>query len=118
VIGLLWSAPLSIVGLLLAPFFDRRSIHKGVLLCEGARWPARLGWRYRAIALGHVVLCVDDIDEQTLAHEAVHVQQSERWGPLFPLAYGLSSLWALLTGRHHYRDNHFEIQARRISGHS
>lgn len=88
---------------------------RGVILAEGARWPGRLGWSYRAITLGHVVLSVDEIDERTLAHELVHVRQFERWGPLLTILYPLASLGALLRGQHHYRDNLFEVQARRIS---
>ena len=48
-------------------------------------------------------------------HERVHVEQYERWGPLFFLAYPLSSLWQILHGRSPYWDNHFEIQARQRS---
>lgn len=108
----LWAAPGSVIGLLLAPFFKRRFVARGVLLCEGATWPRKLGWRYRAVTFGHVVLCVDEIDGATFEHELVHVSQYERWGPVFPIAYGLASLRARLRGGHHYRDNVFEVQAR------
>ena len=109
---LVWAGPNSLLGLVLALFFRRRRITRGVLLCEGASWPRLIGWRYRAIALGHVVLCVNEIDEPTLAHELAHVRQHERWGPLFLPLYGLASLWALARGRHYYRENAFEIAAR------
>lgn len=109
---LVWAAPASLLGLLLAPFFDRRRVEHGVLWCEGARWPGRLRWRYRAITLGHVVLAVDPLDEATEAHELVHVRQYERWGALlFPLYVG-ASLRARLKGGHYYVDNPFEVQAR------
>lgn len=113
----LWAAPASLVGLLLAPFFERRFVARGVLLCEGAAWPRKLGWRYRAATLGHVVLCVEEIDADTFEHELVHVGQYERWGPLFLPAYGVASLLARLRGGHHYRDNPFEVEARTRSGH-
>ena len=107
-----WAAPWSVVGLLLAPFFrSRRWIH-GALLCEGASWPRRLGWRYRAITLGHVILCVDRIDDRVLAHELVHVRQYERWGPFFIPAYAFASLWTRARGRSAYADNPFELAAR------
>jgi hypothetical protein len=111
----LWALPGSLVGILLAPFFDRRSVTRGVLLCEGARWPRKLGWRYRAITFGHVVLSVDELDEGTLQHELVHVHQYERWGVFFFPAYLWSSLKARLRGGHAYRDNGFEAEARRLS---
>jgi hypothetical protein len=109
----LWAGPASVLGLLLAPFFRRRSIAGGVLLCEGASWPRRLGWRYRAITFGHVVLCVDELDEGILRHETVHVSQYEKWGPLLIPLYLFASLREWVRGGHPYRDNPFEIEARR-----
>jgi hypothetical protein len=111
-----WALPGSLVGLLLALFFDRRSAREGVLLAEGAAWPRRLGWRYRAVTFGHVVLCVDAMDERTWRHELVHVAQFERWGVFFFVSYPLASLWAKIRGGHHYRDNRFEVAARRLAG--
>lgn len=108
----LWASPWSVVGSALALFFRRRYVVRGVLLAEGAGWPRRLGWRYRAITLGHVVLSIDDLDLDTLEHELVHVRQYERWGPLFVPAYALASLRTLLQRKHHYRDNPFEVAAR------
>ncbi|MDQ4095632.1 MAG: DUF4157 domain-containing protein [Actinomycetota bacterium] len=111
-IRILWGAMWSVVGLALMPFFRRRSIVRGVLLCEGASWPRRLGWRYRAITFGHVVLAVDELDPETLRHELAHVAQYERWGPLFVPAYLLASLRARFAGGDAYRDNQFEVEAR------
>jgi len=113
----LWALPGSIVGLLVAPFFRARRVVRGVMVCEGAGWPRKIGFRHRAMTLGHVVLCVDDIDEGVLEHEFVHVGQWERWGIAFFPAYLLATLGALLRGKHFYRDNAFEAEARRISGH-
>lgn len=109
----LWAGPWTLVGLLLAPGFRRRRIVSGVLLCEGAAWPGRLGWRYRAITFGHVVLAVDELDQDVLGHELVHVAQYERWGLLFVPAYLLAALWARLRGRHPHDDNPFERRAHR-----
>ena len=110
-----WAAPWTAIGLALAPFFRTRRVDRGVLVCEGATWPRRLGWRYRAITFGHVVLCIDDIDDRVLAHELVHVRQYERWGPFFIPAYVLASVWALVRGRRAYADNPFELAARHAS---
>ena len=114
---ILWASPGSLAGLLLAPFFRGRRTVRRLLVCEGADWPRRIGFRHRAMTLGHVVLCVDVLDEGTLEHELVHVGQWERWGIAFPLAYVASTLSALLRGGHFYRDNIFEVQARNASGH-
>ena len=112
----MWAGLWSLVGLLLAPFFSKREVRDGVLVCEGATWPAKLGWNYRAITFGHIVLCVDEPDDALLAHEMVHVHQYERWGPLFVPAYLIAALMSVVKGGHPHRDNPFESSARRISG--
>jgi hypothetical protein len=117
VLRLLWAFPGSIVGFLMSPFFRGRRVARGVIVCEGAEWPRWIGFRHRAMTLGHVVLCVDDLDEGVLEHELVHVAQWERWGLAFPLAYLVATAAAVLRGGHFYRDNSFEIEARRASAH-
>lgn len=109
---MLWAGPSSVIGLLLSPFFSARRRRDGVLLCEGAVWPRRFGWRYRAITFGHVVLATDELDPETWRHELVHVRQYERWGPFLIPAYALAALFCLLRRRHPYRDNPFEVAAR------
>lgn len=109
---LIWASPWSLVGLLLAPFFSTRRIVDGVLLCEGASWPARFRWRFTAITFGHVVLSTRPASDELLRHEMVHVGQYERWGPFFIPAYLTASAVAAAKGGHHYRDNHFEVAAR------
>lgn len=116
-----WASPNSLLGLLLG----------GVMLMLGARaqriagaleirggligsvlLSPRLACPFRAITLGHVILATDDTSlDCSRTHEHVHVQQYERWGPLFLPAYLASSLWQLLRGRDGYKDNHFERQA-------
>ena len=114
-VRLAWASPTSLIGILLLPFFRSRWVTRGIILAEGANWPRRLGWRYRAITFGHVVLAVDELDDATLTHELAHVRQYERVGPLYAPLYVLASLWALIRGRHFYRDNWFEVAARRAS---
>ncbi len=109
---ILWAAPYSLLGIIIGLTFESRRRERGVLLFEGARWPSRLGWRYRAITFGHVVLCVDRIDDDTFEHELVHVRQYERWGPLFVPVYAIAALSALVSGGHPYRVNVFERAAR------
>jgi hypothetical protein len=65
-----------------------------------------------AMTLGHVVLGVDAATlHRTRAHERVHVQQCERWGPLFLPAYLLCSLMLWWRGRDAYLENPFEREA-------
>jgi hypothetical protein len=122
---LLWAAPCSVVGLVLA----------AVVLALGgrARWSAgalevtyrpRLaacgklarGLAFRGIVFGHVILAVTHEELQRIGpHERVHVAQYERWGALFFVAYAASGLWQMLRGRSPYWHNHFEVQARRLA---
>ncbi|MBT1070515.1 hypothetical protein [Pelotalea chapellei] len=122
---LVWVLPCSAVGLVLT----------AVLLVAGAKvsWSsgalevtfrdslADCGRRARdlscrGIVFGHVILAVTREELAIIgAHERIHVQQYERWGPLFFLAYGTSSLLQLIHRRSPYWHNHFEIQARERS---
>lgn len=123
---LLWAAPCSVVGLLFAGI---------TLLCGGkAKWssgalevtyrhsPKKCGklaraLPFRGIVFGHVILAVTREELQAIGpHERVHVAQYERWGLLFFVAYAASGLWQLLHGRSPYWYNHFEIQAREMTG--
>jgi hypothetical protein len=75
--------------------------------------------RFAAITFGHVILGVDtQALDACRAHEHVHVRQYERWGALFFPLYLGSSLWAWLSGRDPYLDNHFEREARCRTTHS
>lgn len=120
-VRLLWALPYSLLGLLIAlpacALGARLRRHDHTLECTGGRlprWMQRLPNRHRiaAITLGHVVLAVNSNAMQHLrAHERVHVQQYERWGPFFGPAYLLESLWQALRGRDAYRANRFEREA-------
>lgn len=117
----LWAAPTTAVGLLVALLAlatgGRTRRVRGVLECWGGAprlLLARRPFRASALTLGHVIVGASDRAlERCRAHEHVHVRQAERWGPLFIPAYLAAGLWASLRGRHHYRDNPFEVEARK-----
>jgi len=89
----------------------------GVLEITALRHPLRHRWPFAAITFGHVVIATHDhAMRQLRAHERVHVRQCERWGPLFLPAYLLAGAWQWLRGREAYRDNPFEVEARRLGG--
>jgi hypothetical protein len=68
--------------------------------------------RFVAITFGHVIIGVDHSTlRRVRAHERVHVQQYERWGPLFFPLYLGSSVVQWLCGRDPYADNRFEREA-------
>jgi hypothetical protein len=123
---LAWAAPCSLLGLVAAlPLLfcgghARRvagTLEVTLRDCE-ADCPAVVRLlRFRAITLGHVILAVGRTDLEGLrTHELVHVRQYERWGIAFFAAYAASGLWQMLHGRSAYWHNHFEVQARLLSG--
>jgi hypothetical protein len=122
-----WASPWSLLGLCL-----------GLLsLCGGGGWQrvgrvlefhgGWLAWLLArapiaggasAMTLGHVVIARTWADlEGTRSHEAVHVAQYERWGPLFGPAYFGCSVWLWLRGRDPYYENPFEREAYETAGH-
>lgn len=117
----LWAAPTTAVGLLvtllaIATGGRARRVH-GVLECWGGvprHLLARRPFRASAITLGHVIAGESPAAlDRCRAHELIHVCQAERWGPMFIPAYLAAGLWTYLRGRHPYRDNPFEIEARK-----
>ena len=109
-----WSAPLTLVGLgvaLISGARPRWDASRRCLVATGVGGPSGAALRLvgaGANTIGQVVLCRSDTPSETLLdHEAVHVRQSERLGPLLVPAY----LW--LNALHGYRDNPLEHAARR-----
>lgn len=125
---LCWAAPCSAVGLVLAivplALGGHAAWHHGALEVTYRPRPTDCGrlaraLPFRGIVFGHVILAVTAEELVRIGpHERVHVEQYERWGPLFFVAYGVSSAWQLLRGRSPYWHNHFEVQARQRSASS
>ncbi|WP_310567063.1 signal peptide prediction [Hydrogenophaga sp.] len=118
----LWAAPNTLIGLafglsLLLAFGARWRRVGGVIEIAALHHAPRRRWPFAAITLGHVIVGTHAAElERLRAHERVHVRQCERWGPLFLPAYALAGLWQWLCGRRAYRDNPFEVEARRTGG--
>ncbi len=121
ILGYLWAAPTSLIGALVALLTLSRPlrIHQGAVICRAGGLMRLLFERYGfgAQTQGAVifVLAGYENDEGLLRHELVHFAQARVWGPFFLPAYGLASLWMLLSGRDAYRDNPFEVHARKHS---
>lgn len=108
-----WSAPLTATGLIVALASGSRlrwDPSRRCMIARGVRGPSRAALRLvgaGANTIGQVVLCrTTDPSEALLDHEALHVRQAERLGPLLVPAY----LW--LNAIHGYRDNPLERAAR------
>jgi hypothetical protein len=116
-----WVLPISCFGLLMIPFIilsgGSVSFTTGVIEAEGGILTFLLSRRrphfsIDALTIGHVIVGQNgDSLRRCRDHERVHVRQYERWGPLFPLLYLLSSAAALVQGMDPYRDNAFEQEA-------
>lgn len=108
-----WASPLTAVGLALGATTGGRARwdgEHGCLVIEGARTGSARLLRVvgaGANAMGHVVVSTYQVTPPVvLAHEAGHVRQAERLGPLlFPIY-----LWS--SARYGYRDNPVERGAR------
>ena len=121
VAGRLWAAPCTAVGLcLFAPALlfgaSARRVDGCIEIALARRehvpaWVRRLP--FNAITFGHLVAGVSAAElERLRRHERAHVEQYERWGLLFFVAYPAASLWQWARGRRAYLDNVFEVQAR------
>lgn len=120
-----WAAPCTLIAGIAAPVAlatgGRIGIHSGVIEIWGGVFERLLprvgpGLGIVAITVGHCVMATNECGlHQTRAHERVHVAQFERWGPLFPFLYAMSSVAAWARGADYYLDNHFEQEARRLT---
>lgn len=89
--GYAWAAPLTLAGLLAGAVSGARPrLRDGAIVFANARGPAGAvlrNRRYKAGAVGHVVISLDEPGPRLLAHELVHVRHAERLGPLSALLY-------------------------------
>lgn len=118
----LWLGPVTLAGMLFALICGSKYYcnysDDGVIAYLGFSGP--LKWYmekggYAAITIGAAVIFKDiGVFERvtTRRHEQQHVKQGFKWGVLFPIAYGLASVWAWARKKHYYWDNVFEIDAR------
>lgn len=120
IIKYLWALPVTLLGLVAVALTAATGGYvqqvSGVIeACGGfAAWILErvLGRRVSAMTIGHVILGIDKpFLSRAREHEHVHIEQYEKWGPLFIPLYLGSSLLAWLQGKHYYRDNVFEREA-------
>ena len=112
-VAFVWASPLTAVGLLVAFVSGGRPRWQpdyGCFVTDGVRGPSAAALRLvgaQANAIGHVVLSRQGTSAPALlAHEAVHVRQAERLGPLLFPVY----LW--MSARYGYRHHPIEQAAR------
>ncbi len=109
----LWTLPYTLLGVLLALLSGTRPrYHRGLFIALSDRGFAHLFLTRRgfvAMTLGRVILTTRPLTMATWVHELVHVQQYERWGPLFLPHY----LWWHV--RRGYQENPFERAAAAVA---
>jgi hypothetical protein len=119
-LGHIWAAPTTLVGLLVTLFGARFLRLASDTLLFVARPGSAVAWFFKArgvvaFTLGAVIVFVDEAhaaSPRLLAHERRHTLQALWLGPLFLPVYGLCSLWAWARGRAAYADNALEVDAR------
>jgi hypothetical protein len=113
--------PLTALGWVLAMLLGARRRRLGGCMLAWSEHGGALAWllahhpfgSMAAVTIGRCVLAASrPALRATWAHEAEHIRQFERFGPLFPLLYSAESLRCLLRGHSMYRDNRFEVAAR------
>lgn len=122
---LLWASPCTAIGLTFALVMivlgGKAKVVRGALEVTYRETQTDCGTfakklPFRGIVFGHVILAATRDELQRIGpHERIHVEQYERWGPLFFFAYGASSFWQLIRGRSPYWNNRFEVEARERS---
>jgi hypothetical protein len=117
VLGWLWTLPLTLIYLpVVLTYGPRRCrLQDGLLRVDVGRiwigYSSTIGQ-----TVGSVIVIRDDYAdlERIWVHERHHARaQFWRYGILFPIMYGLASLNAWAAGLHFYRDNVFEVAARK-----
>lgn len=124
--GIIWALPYTLLGLLIGSigllFGGRVQVFGGAIeFYEGGiKWFIHQlpnGQYTLALTLGHVILGQTEASlDVARKHEAIHIAQYERWGPLTLPAYFLSSCCVYLLGKRFYRDNPFEREASDADG--
>ena len=116
----IWSAPNTALGLLLAPFygFSRPSWNGRSLSVVTKR---NMLFNPKGQAFGLIKYFRTEFDRGYWdTHEEVHVDQARLWGPVMLVAYPMNYLYNLAKYRNHweaYRNIWFEKKARDSAGH-
>ena len=66
---------------------------------------------WTAITIGRRIFAWRKLDAVELAHELKHVEQWQRYGPVFIAMYLMASRSAVRAGGNRYFDNRFEKEA-------
>lgn len=121
ILGYIWALPLTLPGLLVGFAFGRfvRLAPDGLYIFEARPWLRRVFFERFGVAgftwgaTLHVAMAIYTHSPAFMKHERRHFWQAQVWGVFQPFAYGIASLVALAQGGEAYRDNYFEVDARK-----
>ena len=108
--------PYSIIGLVLGlisfPFRANFRTNPYVIILHVKKFWWVFGYMKgaRAMTIGHVVLLGQELENNDLEHELIHVEQYERLPLVFPILYYIELI------HKGYRDNKYEVEAYRRAG--
>ncbi len=114
-LGYIWSAPNTLIGLLLAVFYRPTAWRwdRGVLTALGGK---RIWGRPAGQTWGWLIYFSDErarSREDLQVHERVHVRQGMIGGPLFLLAYGVHFLFLWVRYRFDWKRAYFDVWAEK-----
>lgn len=130
-LGYIWSAPVTVFGLLYVLFMSLMGWYRWwgvesdalvwiVNVEKAPDWVLKRWEKWGGHTVGNVVVLIKDPDEKhvILTHELVHVRQCMILGVFQPVMYALIYLSIKASCKHSdaYFDNSFEIDARRACG--
>jgi len=141
ILGTLWALPFTIIcwvfyilpfWLIFGDFKKMKSFSNKpliLILRVNTDIPSYIPWHIKrwkdfgGMAVPNVIIYRDDTtpdDDWYIPYTIKHEYNHNIWmfilGPIFPFAYGLSSLIQWAQGKDKYRDNWFERTARRYAG--
>jgi hypothetical protein len=118
-IGLLWSLPVTLIGVVVFLFLGPQSVRvrwrgMGVFLVFEVR-VSRMPGRFAGMTFGHAQAYGAEPSERLRSHEDVHTLQGDLFGILDLPIYGVCSVVSRLRGTGWYRGNAMEAWARKWS---
>lgn len=132
ILGFIWAAPVTVVGLLYVTLFTALGWYKhsgtfddavvwNVVADKAPKWLNGLWLHWSGHTVGNVVVMKPDVGSDRfkliLRHEQEHVHQCMVLGVFQPLLYSAAYMGLKFCRyAHPYYDNPFEIDARRAAG--
>ena len=113
IIGLALAAPFGLLGASARMSSGTIEIHCAPTWQSAARWNAHFRIVQSLLVMSSLLLLRKNL-HGSAGMNGFASNSMNRWGLAFFLAYAVSGVWQLPSGRSPYWDNHFEVQARLV----